>query len=80
MLAHYRKRFLKISSIWGTSLWLRSHRTVECFLVKWSRDVTHVETDACRCLACPRGTQFVNKHHKKRAGAPFPGVHPSQPP
>lgn len=27
----------------------------------------------------PEGTQFVNKHHKTRAGAPVPGVPPLSP-
>lgn len=48
--------------------------------VYWSQDVTHIEADACRYLACPRGIQFVNKQHEQRAGALPPGAHPFQAP
>ena len=56
---------------------LRSRHTAERFLVRRSRDVPHPEADTSSCPACLRGTPFVNKRDKKRAGAPLSGAHPS---
>lgn len=40
------------------SPWLRRHCTTVCLLVRWSRDITHVEAGACQYLACPRDQQL----------------------